>query len=120
MSATKTYDADQVSISIAGFPIDSGYADGEFLRVVQEADDFTDEVGTDGEVVRSKTNDRRANIFIILMQTASGNGALSALSNLDLLTANGAGIAPFLVKDNNGNQLYTGAACWVRRPPDVT
>ena len=57
MGAFKTYDADQVSVLINGIEL-KGYADGEFLRIEQEGADFTDVVGTDGEVTRSKTNDR--------------------------------------------------------------
>lgn len=119
-NALKVYDADQVNISVAGFPIDSGFADGEFLRIEQESDDFSDVAGTDGEVARSKSNDRRATITILLMQTSSANQALSALSNLDRLTPNGAGIAPFLVQDGNGATIYEAASCWVMKPPDVT
>lgn len=118
--ATKVYDADAVEIIVAGFPIDSGFADGEFLRIEQESDDFTDVAGTDGEVARSKTNDRRATATIILMQTSAGNQVLSALSNLDRLTPNGAGIAPFLVRDGNGDTLYEAASAWVMRPPNVS
>jgi len=119
-NAVKTYDADQVVLVVGGFTIDSGFADGEFLRIEQESDDFTDVVGTDGEVARSKTNDRRATISVLLMQTASGNQALSALSNLDRLTPNGAGIAPLLIQDGNGDTLYEAASCWVQKPPDAS
>lgn len=118
-NAVKTYDADQVSLTVGGFSIDSGFADGEFIRIEQEADDFTDVVGTDGEVTRSKTNDRRATITVLLMQTASGNQALSALSNLDRLSPNGAGISPLLIQDGNGDALFEAASCWVQKPPDV-
>lgn len=116
----KVYDADQVSVIIGGIPIDSGYADGEFLRLEQESDDYSDVVGTDGEVSRSKTQDRRATATVLMMQTSSSMQALSALSNLDRSTPNGAGVVPFLVKDNNGNGLYESEHCWIQRPPDVS
>lgn len=117
---TKVYDADQVSVIVGGVPIDAGFADGEFLRIEQETDDFEDVVGTDGEVTRSKTNDRRATATIILMQTSSSMQHLSALSNLDRLTPNGAGIVPFMVRDRNGGTLYEAEHAWVRRPPDAS
>ena len=106
-NATKVYDADQVKLTIGGFAIESGFADGEFLRVEQESEDFTDIAGTDGEVTRSKTNDRRATITVLLMQTSSGNQQLSALSNIDREGPNGVGITPLLIKDNNGDTLFT-------------
>lgn len=120
MGALKVYDADQVSISIAGIPILSGFADGEFLKIEQEADDFTDKVGTDGEVTRSKTNDRRATVTILLMQSSAGNAALSALSNVDRLAPNGAGVGSLLVRDRLGTAVYSAAQAWISKPPDVS
>ena len=35
----KVYNADEVTLTIAGALIESGYADGEFLRVEQDSDD---------------------------------------------------------------------------------
>lgn len=116
----KVYDANEVTISIAGIPIDSGYDEGEFLRIEAEAQDFTDKVGTDGEVVRSKTNDRRATITIILMQSSDGNALLSALNNIDRLAGNGAGVGPLMVRDLQGTSLYAAAECWIAKPPDVS
>jgi hypothetical protein len=116
----KVYDADEVTVSIAGLPIDSGYDDGEFCRIEQEADDFTDKAGTDGEVTRSKTNDRRATCSIILMQSSDGNALLSGLNNIDRLAGNGAGVGPFLVRDRQGTALYAAAESWISKPPDVS
>lgn len=116
----KVYDADAISITVAGLPIDSGYDDGEFLRIEQESDDFTDKVGTDGEVTRSKTKDRRATVSIILMQTSTGNALLSGLNNIDRAAGNGAGVGPFLARDRQGLALYAAAECWISKPPDVS
>ena len=116
----KVYDANEVLVSIAGIPVESGYDDGEFLRIEQEADDFLDKAGTDGEVTRSKSNDRRATISIILMQSSLGNSLLSGLNNIDRSAGNGAGVGPLLVQDNQGTSLYTAAECWISKPPDVS
>ena len=116
----KVYDANEVTVSVAGLPIESGFDDGEFCRIEQETDDFTDKVGTDGEVTRSKTNDRRATISIILMQSSTGNSLLSVLSNIDRLAGNGAGVGPLLVRDRQGLALYAAAECWISKPPDVS
>ena len=115
----KIYDADLVSINIAGIPISSGYADGEFLRVEKETDDFTDVAGTDGEVTRSKTKDARATITLILMQTADSNATLAALSQLDRNTPNGAGVGALLIRDRQGTSLYTATECWIMKSPDA-
>ena len=116
----KVYDANEVTVNVAGLPIESGFDDGEFVRIEQEAEDFIDKVGTDGEVTRSKTNDRRATITILLMQSSDGNALLSGLNNLDRLAGNGAGVGPFLVRDRQGTALYAGAECWISKPPDVS
>jgi hypothetical protein len=115
----KIYDANEVTINFAGIPIDSGYDDGEFCRIEQENDDFTDKAGTDGEVARSKTNDRRTTITIILMQTSSGNAKLSAISNIDREAGNGAGVAPILVRDRQGLSVFSDDSAWISKPPDV-
>jgi hypothetical protein len=107
-------------VNVAGLPIESGFDDGEFLRIEQEADDFVDKAGTDGEVTRSKTNDRRATITIILMQSSDGNALLSGLNNIDRLAGNGAGVGPLLVRDRQGTALYAAAECWISKPPDVS
>jgi hypothetical protein len=117
--ATKFYDADQITVVIAGIPI-AGYADGEFLNIAQESDAFSDVVGTDGEVTRSKTKDHRATVTLKLMQTSDSNDLLSALYNTDRGASNGAGVGAFLVRDRNGRSLYTGDACWISKAPDLS
>lgn len=117
--ATKHYDADQVTVSIAGIPL-GGYADGEFLSISMESDGFSDKVGTDGEVTRSKTRDERANVEVKLMQSSDSNDLLSALHLSDLNAPNGAGVGAFLIRDRQGRTLYTGAACWIKKFPDAS
>jgi len=118
--ALKVYDANEILMIIAGIPVTSGYDDGEFCRIEQETEDFTDKVGTDGEVTRSRTNDKRATCSVILMQSSLGNALLSALNNIDRLAGNGAGVGPFLVQDLQGTALYAAAECWISKPPDVS
>lgn len=117
--STKHYDADQVTVAIAGIPI-SGYADGEFLTLTMESDAFTDVVGTDGDVTRSKTNDRRATCTVKLMQSSDSNDLLSALYNTDQKAPNGAGVGAFLIKDRQGRSLFAATACWIMKAPDIS
>lgn len=115
----KVYDPTEVTVSFAGIVI-GGYADGEFVRVEQESDDFSDVVGTDGEVSRSKTSDRRATVTFMLMQTSESNDLLSAISNLDRDTPGGAGVGALLIRDRQGRALYRSAEAWIQKPPDVS
>ena len=119
-SATKVYDADQVSMVFMSIPVSSGYDDGTFLEIEQNEDDFKVKVGTDGETTRSKTNNHNADIKVHLMQSSDGNAAFSTINNLDKLAPNGTGIGPMLVRDRSGTSLYTAAHCWIQKPPDVT
>lgn len=116
----KIYDADQVSLIAVGVPIDSGYADGAFVKLEMADDAFKTKVGTDGEIVRSKTNNFLAKMTVILMQTSDGNAKLSAIHELDKVSPNGAGVAPFMVKDRQGTSLHAGEFSWVVKAPDVT
>jgi hypothetical protein len=117
----RTWDADQVTISIAGVPIVSGgFAEGEFLRIEYEEDAFTDKVGTGGSVVRSKTKDERATATIMLLPTAAANAVLQALHARDKAAPNGAGVGRFLVEDLNTGEIWEGPQAWIVRAPDVS
>ena len=118
----KIYDSKEVTVVVCGIPIDSigGYADGEFLTIEQAEQDFMSVVGTDGEVSRSKSNNRMATITLSLMQTSTANAALSALNNIDVAAKNGAGVGPLMIKDRQGTALYSASKCWISKPPDVT
>lgn len=115
----RVYDPDQVTVSFAGILV-QGYADGEFVRIEQESDDFSDVVGTDGEVSRSKTNDRRATVTFVLMQTSESNDLLSAVSNLDRSLPNGLGVGALYIRDRQGSALYRAASAWISKPPNVS
>jgi hypothetical protein len=121
MGAAKIYDADRVTLVLGGITIDSGLADGEFFKIEPTTEAFTTVVGTDGEVARSKTNDRRVKGTIRVLQTSAGNAALSALHNLDMETSNGAGVVPLMLKDNNSTATIIEAEqCWISKNPSVT
>ncbi len=116
----KIFDSNEVSTIIAGLPIESGRGEegGTFAKVAFLNDAFVDVVSLDGEVTRSKTNDNRADVTLTLMSSSASNALLSALHTADKLASNGAGVGPLLIKDRQGNTLYTAAACWIVKMPD--
>ena len=118
--STKNYDPALYTVAIAAVPISKGYADGEFIKIERDSDAFTDVVGTDGEVARAKSHDKRATCTLTLLQTSDGNALLSTLAALDEAADNGAGVGPFLLKDRGGLTLHAAAECWVMKLPDVT
>jgi hypothetical protein len=113
------YDPNEVSIVVCGIPITGGFAEDTFIEISQDSNDFDDVVGADGDVTRSKTNDRRATITLTLMQSSEANALLSALSNIDRKQSNGAGVGPLMIKDNQGTALFAGEKSWIAKPPDA-
>ena len=114
-----TYDADQVLITFGGIVIDSGYADGTFVKEEKDATAFTYKVGTDGSVTRSKTKNKVRKVTITLMQSSYINDLLSQMLITDLAAPNGAGIAPFMLKDQNGTSQTSAPHAWIEAPPDA-
>jgi hypothetical protein len=116
----KSYNADEVTLSLGQTLIEAGFADGEFLRIEQQTEDFVDVVGSDGEVAVSRTNDRRATITVLLLQTSDGNDILSALRTLSVQGTGLAGAVALYIRDRNGRSLYEADTCWIQKPPDVS
>ena len=109
-------DSDQILVSFAGILLSrgagaSGYADGEFLKIVPAKDSFTEVEGTDGTIARSKTNSRLMTITVRLLQT---NSLLSA----DEGNPNGAGIGTFVVQDLNGTTTFKSLKAWLKKWPE--
>ena len=105
------YNPDLVTITVGGVLI-QGYADGEFVVIEDMSPLFNEEIGTDGEVARSPSNDRRKKITIKLLQTSKSNAVLSALLQADLNTPNGATFE-CSVEDTLGGTICHGAESWI-------
>ena len=110
-----TYNAAEVSV-IVGTKGLKGLAEGSFVKVARDEDSFTKKVGSDGEVTRSKTNNRTGSIEITLDQSSPDNSYLQSLVNTDENT--GAGIVPSKVMDQSGDYVAVAAESWVRKPAD--
>lgn len=119
--SVRFYNSDEILVSVGPVICETGFGEDEFVRIEQDSDDTEDVVGVDGEVVVSRTNDRRATVTIILMQTSIANDGLTTLSNF-VRTAPGmvGGVGPFIVKDLIGRALYTAQNSWVAKPPNVS
>lgn len=119
MSDFRVYDSNEVSINFAGIPIESGFAEGELIRIVMVEDAFKDYIGAGGDVSRAATHDQRADIEIRLAQTSPTNAALSALHKADRQSPNGAGVGAIEVADLLGNSLHFASKCWIVKAPDA-
>ena len=112
----KTYNPKEVSVIIGSRPL-KGFADGTFVKAGRDADAYTKKVGVDGEVTRTKTNDKSGTIEITLQQSAEDNDYLSSIALTDELT--GAGTVPALIRDAKGTSLATSPAVWVKKLPEM-
>jgi hypothetical protein len=120
----KVYDPDRIRITFGAFRISrgagaSGYASGDFAKLVQPTASFTEVIGTDGTVTRTKTYARLTEFTLLTMQTNSlSNGFLSAQLFADEVGINGAGILPLSIQDMNGTSLFQALRAWVSKPAD--
>lgn len=114
--AAKFYDPNAILIYFAGNRL-QGFANGEFLTYERISPGFNDEVGTDGEVARSKSNDTRVKLTLKLLQTAASNLVLSGVHNTDLQAFNGAGVGTFLVQDLQGFTYLSASQSWIVKYP---
>lgn len=114
-----TYSADEITLSLAGIAIDSGFATGEFLSIEMMEEDFKAKVGANGEVARSKTNNRMATVKVKLLQGSQGHSRLSALRASALDATNGLDVGAFLCKDRGGLAKAQGDKAWISKPPTM-
>lgn len=112
--AARTYNPALVSI-VYGPKLITGFADDTAITVERMSDTWNDQVGTDGFVTRSPSNDKRGTITINLTQSSPSNDDLQAMATADEMTGNAA--APVLVRDASGRTICSGDTAWVTKPP---
>lgn len=110
----RTYDPKAVQLVVGGSII-GGYADGSMIQFERDEDMFTKHVGTDGNVSRSKTNNRAGKYTITLAQTSPSNDILSGYMLLDELSNNG--VVEVLLTDADGTTAIFSGQAWVMKPP---
>lgn len=111
----KTYNAKDVAV-VVGARVLTGFAADSKVIVARESDSWTKQVGVDGEVTRSKSNDKTGTITVTLMQTSDDNDYLSSLAAADEL--GGTGVVNSLVKDSGGRSIHNAAETWIRKPAE--
>lgn len=113
--SVKTYNMKEMTV-IFGNVIISGYAPGNSIKVTMNTDLYNQQIGADGEGARARINDDSATVEITLMQTSASNDELSAIAILDKNT--GDGVFPLLLKDPNGNTVYSTNCAYISKLPD--
>lgn len=109
------YSPDSVECSLAGYLI-QGFADGEFITIEKDSNDYEDVVGTMGDVGVSKVLDERRTVTIKLLQTSSSNDDLSTLRAAGRTSKNGSFAGAFSMRDASGTSILQGTA-WIMKEP---
>lgn len=115
--AVSTFDPKSLIITI-GRAVISGYADGEFLSIIADNQQFTKVTGADGFTTRVKSNNYGGTMTLTLSQTSPSNDILSGFLNLDRIS--NLGVLPILIKDLSGTTTLFSAQGWIQQFPDVT
>ncbi len=114
--SVRTVDPKNVIIAIGGVPM-SGFADGTFLEISSDAQQFTKVTGADGHTTRVKTNNYGGTLTLTLSQSSPSNDVLSAMFNADRLR--NAGVVPVLIRDLTGTTEIFAATGWIQQIPSV-
>lgn len=120
----KVYNPHSLAISFGGINI-SGFANGEFVSVDMNEDQFNLTVGADGESVRGRVNNGSGTVTITLLHTSQSNEDLRAILEQDRRDnaadtgVEGSGIKSLQIKDLSGRTLINCASAWIRKPPVV-
>lgn len=108
------YRPDDIIIDFGGFQI-HGFAKGTFVKVAQNEDDATLNVGGDGEgSVVVNLNDS-AVVTFTLKRSSAANDILSAKR---AAFKAGGGADPILIKDLKGTTMHHAEHAWVKKIAD--
>lgn len=113
--ATVPYDPKKCKISW-GIPLDSGIADGTFIKASRDSASTTKQVGSDGSVVFSRSHDHSGKAELTIQRASAVNAYLSA--QLKAWEAGEGGMFPFFVADLNGASLVMAPNAVLEKPAD--
>lgn len=110
-----TYNFREVSVIVGTREITEFYAGSEVMAERDE-ESFTKQVGVEGNVTRSKSNNSCGTITLSVSQVSEDNKYLQNLANLDERT--NAGIFPVKIvdKSNPSIELVTAFQAWISKP----
>lgn len=117
----KVYNADQVKIIVAGFPVDTGMGSDECARIEKDEDDVTTSSSIDGEGTVSVTNNGWHTVTLTCKKTSAMNARLSALHKAGRITAQGILVFPIAIVDagSNGDLFVSHQAVMLRLPDEA-
>ena len=112
----KTYNAGEVAV-IVGTRAANGLAEGSFVKVIRDVETFVKKAGADGEITRSKTNNKAGRVEITLDASSDFNDYLSGLHATDEATGNG--IVSTSVVDRSGTTTAFARQSWIQKIAEI-
>ena len=109
-----SYDPSEVYVTVGGQRI-TGYADGTFVEVDFDEQQWNKVTGADAHTARAKTNNYAGSITLTLLATSVGNDILNSLWLAD--RRNNSGVVAVSVIDKQGNTKWTATYGWIRQMP---
>lgn len=113
-----TYSPRDVVVTLAGIHSVTGYAEGEFIRIVKDIKPFIKHGSMDGEIARVYNKDQGWRVELTIMQSSPTNDILSMLYNVDIATRMGK--FPLMIKDTKGSTSFLALTAWVEDLPRVS
>lgn len=110
---TYTYDPKRFDVVVGGHLV-SGLDEGDAISIEPNADLYTDKIGNQGDVVRSRSADSTYTLTLRLLGGSPSNSALAAL-----VAADRAGNAAFsvMIRNTLGREFVAAATAWVSKRP---
>ncbi|MBA3841178.1 MAG: DUF3277 family protein [Actinobacteria bacterium] len=112
----KQFDPGKITMVWNGIQI-LGIGPDTFVKAVRNEDQYTEQVGANGDVVHSRNRNRTGKVTFTIQDASPTNDALSAAAKADELT--GLMYGALLIKDLNGTTLIQCANARIQKFPDL-
>lgn len=117
MASYGLYRSTEVNVIFGVLPLKDMRADS-FVNVRYDEMSFDTIKGSDGSMTRYCTENTKVYVDYIVKRSSNDNQKLSALHNADRIAPGGAGVAKFLMKDNQGATLLSSEKAFIQGMPD--
>lgn len=119
MSDLKNWNSKDFSITAGTVDVSTGRGGGVFCTIKANAEDYTPQVGADGETTLSRTNDTNGTVELTVMRSSKAHRDLHALRALGLASANG-GAFDFQANDRSNGLIFASDKAKIMKRPDET
>lgn len=90
-----------------------GASSGDYAKFMPDSDDWTEQVGPQGDTTRNATNNRNGVLELHIKAESGLNDRLAALRELDLFTPNGAAVGPSGLRTKHGRTVLGSGSSYI-------